>query len=165
MPNGLSKNANAVKEADCRKEADMLKQKTTILYSRLSRDDGEDSVSNSIKNQVQLLEEYAERNNLKPYHHIQDDGWSGTVWNRPGWQELMAEVDAGRVQAIVVKNLDRIGRDYLRVGLLMEQLRDAKVRLIAVSDGIDTAAGEDDFTPFRAILAEWYALCYRGYFK
>jgi len=142
---------------DCRKEADMNMEKVTILYERLSRDDGEDSVSNSIQNQRQLLEDYAERNNLKPYRHIQDDGWSGTVWNRPGWQELITEVEAGRVQNIVVKNLDRMGRDYLRVGLYMEQFRDSGVRLIAVNDAIDTDLGEDDFTPFRAILAEWYA--------
>jgi len=132
-------------------------QRINILYERLSRDDGEDSISNSILNQRQLLEDYAERSNLKPYRHIQDDGYSDTNWNRPGWQELMAEVEAGRVQTVVIKNLDRMGRDYLRVGLFMEQFREQGVRLIAVSDGIDTSAGEDDFTPFRAILAEWYA--------
>ena len=155
----MSANAqSAASVPDCRKdEADMNKQKQVILYERLSRDDGEDSVSNSIQNQRAMLEEYAERSNLKPYRHIQDDGYSGTNWNRPGWQELIAEVEAGRVKAIVVKNLDRLGRDYLRVGLFMEQIRDSGVRLIAVSDGIDTADGEDDFTPFRAILAEWYA--------
>ena len=143
---------------DCRKEEPMKQTKQTILYERLSRDDaGEDSVSNSIVNQQKLLVDNAERNNLKPYRHIQDDGWSGVRWDRPGWQELMAEVEAGRVQNIVVKNLDRMGRDYLRVGLLLEQFRDSNIRLIAVSDGIDTACGEDDFTPFRAILAEWYA--------
>lgn len=140
---------------DCQKET-VMNTKITILYERLSREDGEE-VSNSIQNQRQLLEDYAERNNLKPYKHIQDDGWSGTVWNRPGWQEVISEIEAGRVQNLVMKNLDRMGRDYLRVGLLMEQFRDSGVRLIAVNDGIDTAHGEDDFTPFRAILAEWYA--------
>ena len=143
---------------DCRKEEPAMKQpKQTILYERLSRDDGEDATSNSIQNQRAMLEDYAERNNLKPYRHICDDGFSGVDWRRPGWQELISEVEAGRVQTIVVKNLDRMGRDYLRVGLYMEQFRDSGVRLIAVNDGIDTAAGEDDFTPFRAILAEWYA--------
>ena len=140
---------------NCRKEADMSKYH--ILYERLSRDDGEDGLSNSIQNQRLLLEDYAERNGLKPYRHIQDDGISGTVWNRPGWQELIAAVEAGNVSTVVVKNLNRMGRDYLRVGLYMERFRDCGVRLIAVNDGIDTSRGEDDFTPFRAILAEWYA--------
>ena len=145
----------AANDQGCRKETDM--GKCHILYERLSRDDGEDGLSNSIQNQRQLLEDYAEHNGLKPYRHIQDDGISGAVWNRPGWQELIAEVEAGHVSTIVVKNLDRMGRDYLRVGLYMEQFRDCGVRLIAVNDGIDTLCGEDDFTPFRAILAEWYA--------
>jgi DNA invertase Pin-like site-specific DNA recombinase len=155
----MSNTAQGAANSDCRKEAEMSKNtgKITILYERLSRDDGEDSLSNSIVNQQQLLEDYAQRNNLIPYRHIADDGISGTAWNRPGWQELISEVEAGNVKAIVVKNLDRMGRDYLRVGLYMEQFRDCGVRLVAISDGIDTAAGEDDFTPFRAILAEWYA--------
>ena len=141
----------------CRKEEAVSKQKCTILYARLSRDDGEDSISNSIKNQRDMLEEYAQRNRLTPFVHIQDDGYSGTNWDRPGWQELIAEVDAGRVQSLVVKNLDRIGRDYLRVGLYREMFREKGVRLIAVNDGIDSALGEDDFTPFREIMAEWFA--------
>ena len=160
MPANAQCAANA---QDCRKDAEIRTEKpnkqkaVTILYERISRDDGEDRISNSIVNQQKLLVDYAERHNLKPYRHIQDDGWSGTVWTRPGWQELIAEVEAGRVQNIVVKNLNRIGRDYLRVGLFFEDLQSKNIRLIAVSDGIDTAAGEDDFTPFRAILAEWYA--------
>ena len=135
----------------------MSKQKYTILYERLSRDDSEKDVSGSIQNQREFLEKYAEQNGLKPYRHLQDDGWSGTSWIRPGWQELISEIEAGNVSAVVVKCLDRVGRDYLRVGLFMEQLAEAGVRFIAVSDGIDSDCGEDDFTPFRAILAEWYA--------
>ena len=131
--------------------------KQTILYERLSRDDGEDSTSNSIQNQRHLLEDFAERNNLRPYRHIQDDGFSGTSWSRPGWQEIIDEIEAGHVNTLVVKNLDRMGRDYLRVGLYLEQFREKDVRLIAVNDGIDTSLGEDDFTPFRAIFAEWLA--------
>ena len=132
-------------------------KRLTILYERLSREDGEDSVSNSIKNQQNLLQEYAERNGLAPYEHVFDDGYSGTGWNRPGWQKVICEIEAGRVQNLVVKNLDRMGRDYLRVGLYMEMFRDKGIRLIAIGDGIDTARGEDDFTPFRAVLGEWYA--------
>lgn len=135
----------------------MEKTRKTILYARLSRDDGEDSVSNSIQNQRFLLEKYAKDNGLEPYQHIQDDGWSGTNWNRPGWQELMTEVGAGKVGIIITKNLDRMGRDYLRVGLYLEQFKEAGIRLIAINDNIDTFAGEDDFTPLRALFAEWYA--------
>jgi DNA invertase Pin-like site-specific DNA recombinase len=135
----------------------MNTNKYTILYERLSRDDGEDSISNSIKNQQDLLQEYAEHNSLTPYIHVFDDGYSGTGWNRPGWMKVIEEIKAGRVQNLVVKNLDRMGRDYLRVGLYLEQFQETGVRLIAISDGIDTAAGEDDFTPLRALFAEWFA--------
>jgi DNA invertase Pin-like site-specific DNA recombinase len=135
----------------------MNTQKYTILYERLSRDDGEDSISNSIKNQQDLLQEYAERNGLTPYIHVFDDGYSGTGWNRPGWLKVIEEIEAGRVKTLVIKNLDRMGRDYLRVGLYLEQFQSAGVRLIAISDGIDTASGEDDFTPLRALFAEWFA--------
>jgi DNA invertase Pin-like site-specific DNA recombinase len=135
----------------------MGKQKLTILYERLSKEDGEDSVSNSITNQRTLLEEYAEKNGLKPYIHIQDDGYSGTDWDRPGWQELITKIDNGEVQNLIVKDSSRIGRDYLRVGLYREMFSERKIRLIAVNDGIDTLHGDDDFTPFREIMAEWYA--------
>ena len=136
----------------CRKEAGMNKHNLTILYSRLSVDDDRDGESGSIQNQKMLLEAYAERNCMKPYIHIFDDGYSGTGWDRPGWQKVIEEIEAGRVKNLVCKNLDRLGRDYLRVGLLMELLNEKSITLIAVQDGIDTSRGEDDFTPFRAIL-------------
>ena len=128
-----------------------------ILYQRLSRDDPtNEGESNSIVNQRRMLEKYAEENGLVPYESISDDGYSGTGWNRPGWERAIELIEAGKVSALVVKNLDRMGRDHLRVGLLLEQFEAYNVRFIAVSDGIDTARGTDDFTPFRAILAEWY---------
>jgi DNA invertase Pin-like site-specific DNA recombinase len=141
---------------DCRKESEMNK-KITICYSRLSRDDERSGESNSITNQKRILEEYAERNNFTPYRHISDDGVSGTGWTRPGWTELMAEVEAGNVAAILLKTMDRMGRDYLRVELYREMFREKNVRLIAVSEGFDSFVGEDDFTPFKDIIAEWYA--------
>jgi DNA invertase Pin-like site-specific DNA recombinase len=141
----------------CRKEADMNTEKTVILYERLSKDDELQGPSNSILNQRSMLEEYAERNNLKPYIHIQDDGFSGVSFARPGWQELMSMVEADKVSAIIVKTLDRMGRNYLQTGMYREVLQERGVRLIAVSDGIDTSLGEDDFTPFREIMSEWYA--------
>jgi DNA invertase Pin-like site-specific DNA recombinase len=82
----------------------MSRQKFTVLYERLSREDGEDGVSNSILNQRRILEEYAERNGLVPFVHIQDDGWSGTRWDRPGWQELIAKVEAGEVACVCIKD-------------------------------------------------------------
>jgi DNA invertase Pin-like site-specific DNA recombinase len=149
--------ASAADVRDRRKEAAMNKQTYTILYERLSRDDGEDSSSNSIKNQRAMLEEYAERNGLVPFLHIQDDGFSGTNWSRPGWQEVLAKVDANEVFCICVKDLSRMSRDYLKAGLDREFFREKNVRLIALNDGVDTALKEDDFTPFREIMAEWYA--------
>jgi len=148
---------SAVKSSDHRKEKPMEKKKLTILYERLSRDDGEDGDSNSIINQRQLLEEYAERNGLIPYQHIQDDGYSGTSWNRPGWQELIAKIDADEVTCLVIKDSSRMGRDYLRVGLYREMFREKGIRLIAVNDNSDTAEKDDDFAPFREIFAEWFA--------
>ena len=135
----------------------MKKQKVNILYERLSKDDELQGTSNSILNQKQLLEEYAERNGLIPYLHIQDDGFTGTNWNRPGWQELISMVEADEVNSIVIKDGTRLGRDYLRAGLYREMFRERGVRLIAVNDGFDSERGEDDFTPFREIMAEFYA--------
>lgn len=135
----------------------MKSQKVTILYERLSRDDELQGPSNSILNQQQLLEEYADRNGLTPYIHIQDDGYSGTNWQRPGWQELISKVEADEVHCICIKDGSRLGRDYLRAGLYREMFRERGVRLIAVNDNFDSERGDDDFTPFREIMAEFYA--------
>jgi DNA invertase Pin-like site-specific DNA recombinase len=134
----------------------MNAQKLTIIYARLSREDG-DGESGSITNQIELLTKYAENNGLTPFLTLQDDGYSGTSWVRPGWQELMTYVDANNVSTILVKNLDRIGRDHLRVGLFLEQLQEQGIRLIAVGDSVDTAQGADDFIPLRTLFAEWFA--------
>ena len=148
---------SAANGSDCRKEVEMNTQKLTILYERLSVDDEKDKESMSIANQRLYLEEYAERNNFKPYIHLSDDGYSGTGWNRPGWQKVIEEVENNNVCTIIFKDLSRFGRDHLRVGLYMEMFHEKGIRLIMVNDGIDTAKGEDDFTPFRAIMSEWYA--------
>jgi Site-specific recombinases, DNA invertase Pin homologs len=131
--------------------------KITALYERLSRDDEQQGDSNSIKHQKSMLEDYAAKNGFNNVVHFTDDGWSGTVWNRPGWQELIARVDTNEVSTIIIKDSSRMGRDYLRVGLYREMFREKNIRLISVNDGIDTAKGEDDFTPFREIMSEWYA--------
>ncbi len=140
----------------CRKE-DSMNQKVNILYERLSRDDDLQGPSNSILNQRQLLEDYAQRNGLVPFVHIEDDGYTGTNWNRPGWQELIGMVEADEVAGICIKDSSRIGRDYLRVGLFRELCHEKGVRLIAINDNYDSSVGEDDLTPFREIMAEWYA--------
>ena len=131
--------------------------KLTVLYARLSQDDELQGPSNSIVNQRQLLQDYAEQHGLTPYVHIEDDGYSGTRWGRPGWQELIAKIEADEVVCICIKDGSRLGRDYLRVGLYRELFREKGVRLIAINDNYDSAKGEDDFTPFREIMAEWYA--------
>ena len=147
----------AANDSNCRKEAEMKNTKVNILYSRLSRDDELQGPSNSIVNQQQQLQEYAEQNGLVPYLHIQDDGYSGTRWDRPGWQELIAKVEADEVFCVCIKDGSRLGRDYLRVGLYRELFREKGVRLIAINDNYDSEKGDDDFTPFREIMAEWYA--------
>ena len=149
---------------DCGKGADM-NSKITILYERLSVEDDRDAESQSIENQRAILQEYAERHGLTPYVHVSDDGYSGTDWQRPGWNEVIAKVEAGEVANLLVKDSSRIGRDFLRVGLFRELLREKSVRLICVNDGYDSFANDDDFTPFRDIMSEWYLLCCKGYFK
>jgi DNA invertase Pin-like site-specific DNA recombinase len=124
--------------------------KMTILYARLSKDDDVTGAeSNSITNQRRLLEEYADKNGFAPYLSISDDGYSGTNFQRPGWVGLMEKAEAGEVSAILVKTMDRIGRDYIRVGLYRETFRDKGVRIVAITEGYDSAKGDDDLSPFR----------------
>ena len=132
-------------------------QKVTILYSRLSREDEAAGDSLSIQNQRIFSEEYAGRNGFTPFIHIVDDGWSGTRWDRPGWQELIAKVEADEVGSILTKDSSRIARDYLRMGLYREMFSDKGVRLICINDGYDSFKGDDDFMPFRDIFSEWHA--------
>ena len=130
----------------------MRNEKITPLYERLSRDDELQGESNSISNQKQMLEDFARRNGLPNPTHFTDDGISGTRFDRPGFLAMMEEVEAGRVEAIVIKDMSRLGRDYLKVGQVMEILRQRGVRLIAINDGVDSLKGDDDFTPFRNIM-------------
>lgn len=134
-----------------------MKNKFTALYERLSHDDELQGESNSITNQKKMLENYAEDNNITPYLHFTDDGISGTRFDRPGFVSMMKEVEAGNVSTIVIKDMSRMGRDYLQVGQFMEMLRQRNIRLIALNDGIDSFRGDDDFTSFRNIMNEWYA--------
>ena len=133
----------------------MRNEKITPLYERLSRDDELQGESNSISNQKKMLEDFARRNGLPNPTHFTDDGVSGTRFDRPGFLAMMEEVEAGRVEAIVIKDMSRLGRDYLKVGQVMEILRQRGVRLIAINDGVDSLKGDDDFTPFRNIMNEF----------
>jgi DNA invertase Pin-like site-specific DNA recombinase len=135
----------------------MSKKTITALYERLSRDDELQGESNSISNQKKQLEDYAKQNGLPNPIHFTDDGISGTCFDRPGFLEMMKQVEEGNIKYICVKDMSRLGRDYLKVGEVMEIFRKKEVRLIAVNDGVDTARGDDDFTPFRNIMNEYYA--------
>ena len=137
-------------------------EKITALYERLSRDDfGKDDdqqrESNSISNQKAMLEDFAARQGFTNIVHFTDDGISGTCFDRPGFLAMMKEVEAGNVEYLCIKDMSRMGRDYLKVGQIMEILRQRGVRLIAINDGVDSARGDDDFTPFRNIMNEYYA--------
>ena len=135
----------------------MSQIKITALYERLSHDDELMGESNSIMNQKELLEEYAVKNQLPNIRHFTDDGISGTRFDRPGFQAMLEEIENGNVSAVVIKDMSRLGRDYLKVGMYMETFRKLGVRLIAVNDGVDSSRDDDDFTPFRNIMNEWYA--------
>lgn len=133
--------------------------KITALYERLSRDDEQAGESNSILNQKKYLEEYARQKGLRNIRHFYDDGYSGTNFNRPGFTALLEEIEAGRVETLLVKDLSRFGRNYLQVGYYTEIVFPKKgVRFIAINNNVDSAnPTENDFTPFLNIMNEWYA--------
>jgi DNA invertase Pin-like site-specific DNA recombinase len=133
------------------------KTKITALYERLSRDDEQFGESNSIVNQKKILESYAVKNGFTNIRHFVDDGVSGVRFDRPGFSAMMDEVAEGNVSSVLCKDLSRFGRDYLKVGMYTELLREHDVRFIAVNDNVDSLNGEDDFTPFRNIINEWAA--------
>jgi len=133
--------------------------KITALYCRLSRDDELEGDSNSIKNQKAILSKYANEHGFTNICFYVDDGYSGTNFNRPDFQRLLADVNAGLIGTIIVKDMSRLGRDYLKVGMYTEiTFPEANVRFIAINDGVDSESNIDnDFTPFRNIINEWYA--------
>ena len=131
---------------------------TAALYCRLSRDDNMDSESNSISNQKKILQKAAKEKGYTDTIFFVDDGITGTTMKRPGFQKMLTAIEAGYISAVFVKDLSRLGRNYIEVGKLTEEffpLHD--VRLVAVSDGVDSDEGEDDFTPFKNIMNEYYA--------
>ena len=138
----------------------MLRQTTqnliTALYPRLSHEDELQGESNSISNQKRILETYAKQNGFTNLCWYTDDGYSGANFQRPGFQAMLADIEAGKVGTVIVKDMSRLGRNYLQVGMYTEMLFPQKgVRFIAINDGVDSAQGENDFAPLRNIFNEW----------
>ena len=137
-----------------------MKQQTaqapiTALYCRLSRDDEIQGESFSISNQKRILESYAREHGLMNYRFFVDDGWSGANFQRPGFMEMMEGVENGEIKTVVTKDLSRLGRNYLQVGMYTEMVFPRKgVRYIAVNDGVDSAQGDNDLTPLRNLFNE-----------
>lgn len=130
----------------------------TALYCRLSRDDGLEGESNSIANQKMLLSKYATDHDFPNPTHYVDDGYTGTNFNRPAFKKMIADIEAGLVTTVIVKDMSRLGREYLQVGHYTEQyFPDKDVRFIAVNDGVDSTTGDDDMAPFRNVMNELYA--------
>ena len=135
-----------------------MKFKVTALYERLSKDDEVQGESNSIVNKKRMLEQYATQNGYDNIAHYTDDGWSGTNFDRPDWKRMLADIEAGKIGTVIVKDMSRIGRDYLQVGFYTEVMfREKGVRFIAISNGVDSDRRESaEFAPFLNIMNEWY---------
>ena len=141
-----------------RNPAELLTDDITALYCRLSQDDKQEGDSNSIVNQKKILKKYALDRGYSNYLYYIDDGYSGTNFNRPDFQRMIADVEAGKIKRIIVKDMSRLGRDYLQVGMYTEIIfPDHDIHFIAVNDGVDSTQGDNEFTPFRNIINEWYA--------
>ncbi len=138
----------------------MLRQQTitpiTALYCRLSRDDEIAGESNSISNQKRILETFAKEHSLMPYQFFVDDGWSGANFNRPGFTEMIERVESGEIKTVVTKDLSRLGRNYLQVGMYTEMIFPRKgVRYIAINDGVDSAQGDSELSALKNLFNEW----------
>ena len=139
-------------------QPNITEERITALYLRLSRDDEQEGESNSISTQKALLTDYTKRNKFRNVKIFIYDGVSGVTFNRDGFKEMLALIEADKVETLIVKDMSRLGRNYLEVGQLTETVLPMhNVRFIAVNDGVDSDKGEDDFTPFRNIMNEWYA--------
>ena len=132
--------------------------KITALYCRLSRDDGMEGESNSISNQKMLLSKFAKDNDLPNPQHYIDDGYTGTNFNRPSFKRMVEDIEKGIISTVVVKDMSRLGREYLQVGYYTEQyFPDKDIRFIAINDSVDSISGDDDMAPFRNVMNELYA--------
>lgn len=130
----------------------------TALYARLSQEDALDGESNSIANQKKILLKYATDNGFPNPTFFIDDGVSGVTFDRPGWNEMIRLAEAGKVKIVIVKDMSRMGRDYLKVGYYTESFfAERDIRYIAINDGVDSDKGDNDFTPFRNLFNDFYA--------
>ena len=139
----------------------MLRQTTqtipvAALYARLSKDDEQQGESNSISNQKRILETYAREHGIMNYRFFVDDGWSGANFERPSFKEMIEGVENGEIKTIITKDLSRLGRNYLQVGMYTEMVFPRKgVRYIAINDGVDSEQGDNDLTPLKNLFNEW----------
>lgn len=133
-------------------------EKITALYERLSRDDEMVGDSNSIVNQKKMLEDYAKQNGYTNIEHFTDDGYSGGSFDRPDWKRMVAGIEDGSIGTVIVKDMSRIGRDYLQVGFYTEVMfKEKEVHFIAIANGVDNQKRESsEFAPFLNIMNEWY---------
>ena len=136
----------------------MKQQKIAALYCRLSRDDEYMGESMSIQSQRTMLAQYAKNNGFNEYSYYVDDGFTGTNFDRPDFQRMITDIENGLIDTVIVKDLSRLGREYLKTGYYTEIFfPDNDIRFIAVNDNVDSMVGENDFTPFKNIINEWYA--------
>ena len=128
------------------------------LYLRLSKDDENSGESSSISTQRNILREYAKAHNIIVYDEYIDDGYSGTNFDRPDFKRMISDVEKGFIDAVIVKDLSRLGRNYLKSGYYLEEYFPAKnVKFIAINDAYDSSVGDNEFAPFKNIMNEWYA--------
>lgn len=141
-----------------RQTTDKSKNRITALYERLSRDDELAGDSNSIVNQKKMLEDYAKSNGYTDLVHFTDDGYSGGNFDRPGWKKMLRQIEDGSIGAVIVKDMSRVGRDYLQVGFYTEVFfREKGVHFVAISNGVDSDINtSSEFAPFLNIMNEWY---------
>lgn len=141
-----------------RQTTDKSKNRITALYERLSRDDELAGDSNSIVNQKKMLEDYAKSNGYTDLVHFTDDGYSGGNFDRPGWKEMLRQIEDGSIGAVIVKDMSRVGRDYLQVGFYTEVFfREKGVHFVAIFNGVDSDINtSSEFAPFLNIMNEWY---------
>ena len=134
-------------------------QKITALYCRLSLDDGGENESMSISNQKAMLKDYAEKNGMFRYEYFVDDGYTGRNFNRPSFQRMIADIEAGKIGCVITKDLSRLGRNYIEAGSYIEIFFPKhNVRYIAVTDGVDSLTRQEmDITPFKNILNDMYS--------
>ena len=130
----------------------------TALYCRLSVDDANEGDSNSIAHQKEMLERYCRENGYTDYTFYVDDGYSGTTFERPAFKQMIADVEAGTIRRVIIKDLSRFGRDYLQVGMYTEVLfAQHDIHFIAIANNVDSQKGDNDLTPFVNLFNEWYA--------